>query len=295
MRIIFLGTAGSTPTKFRGMPSVAIEQSGDIFLFDCGEGTQRQMMQFGVNISKVKAIFLSHTHGDHTLGLAGLVRTMALNNRTAPLDVYIPKGGEKAITDLINFDNAQMNYKITVKPIKVGEVYKGRDFNISAFKLVHTTSTYGFVFKEDDKIRFLKSKIKSLGIKGETFSTLIKNKSVKVGNKTIKLKDITYTKKGKKIVYATDTRPTQETLKAAKDADILIHESTYAESEQELAKKRFHSTATEGAQIAKRAKVGRLVLTHPSARYKNDEVLKKDARKVFKNSEVAKDGLVINI
>ena len=95
MRIVFLGTAGSTPTKSRSLPSIAIEHNGGIFLFDCGEGTQRQMMKFSVNISRIRAVFLTHTHGDHTLGLAGLVRTLALNRRTAPLDVFIPKGGRK--------------------------------------------------------------------------------------------------------------------------------------------------------------------------------------------------------
>lgn len=295
MRLIFIGTAGSTPTKFRGLPSVAIEYNSDIFLFDCGEGTQRQMMQFSVNIAKIKAIFLTHTHGDHVLGIAGLVRTLALNRRTAPLEIYVPKGGEDVVRALISFDKAVMNYQIIIKPVKEGEIYKARDFYISAFRLMHTISTFGFVFKEQDKLRFLKPKIKGLGLKGEQFKKLIKDKSMKIGNKTIKLKDITFNKPGRKIVYATDTRPTAETVKAAKDADIFIHESTYSNAEKELAKLRYHSTALESATVAKKARAKRLLLTHPSARYRDEKVLVGEARKVFKNTEIAKDGMIINL
>ncbi len=295
MKIIFLGTAGSAPTKFRGLPSIAIEHNGEIFMFDCGEGTQRQMMEYSVNISRVKTIFLTHVHGDHTLGLPGLLRTMALNRRTTPLDIFVPEGGEKTVRSMVEFDKAIMNYKITIKPIKSGEVYKGRDFSISAFRLQHTTSTYGFTFKENDKIKFIKPKIKNLGIKGRAYGLLLKNKSIKVGNKTIKLKDVTVNRPGHKVVYATDTRPTAETVKAASNADIFIHESTYADAEKLLAKQRYHSTSAESATMAMRAKVKKLILIHPSARYRNPDVLLIEAKKIFKNTEIAKDGMVINL
>jgi ribonuclease Z len=295
MRVIFIGTAGSTPTKSRGLPSIAIEHESEIFLFDCGEGTQRQMMQYSVNISKIKAIFLTHTHGDHTLGLPGLVRTLALNKRTAPLEVYIPHGKERMIDQLINFDRATMNYKVSVMPIQPGEIYKGKDFKVSAFRLKHNTSTFGFIFKQDDKIKFVKDKAKKLGLKGEMFRTLLKSKSIKVGRKTVKLSDITFEKPGIKVVYATDTRPSAEALKAAQGADLFIHESTYLDAEKDLAQLRYHSTAFEAATIAKRAKVKKLVLTHTSARYKDSNVLAVEAKKTFKNTEIAKDGMVINL
>lgn len=295
LKITFLGTAGSTPTKSKGLPSLAIDYNSEVFLFDCGEGTQRQMMQYSVNIARVKAVFLTHTHGDHTLGTAGLVRTMALNRRTLPLYVFIPKGGEKMIRELIDFDKAVIKYKIEIKTVNSGIIYKGKGFSISAFKLMHTTSTYGFAFKEDDRLRFIKPAVKRLGIKGTMFASLLKKKSIKISNKRVRLKDVTVKQQGRKIVYATDTRPARDTLSAAMDADILIHESTYADAEKALAKERFHSTTLEAALLAKKARAKRLVLTHTSARYRDDEMLAKEARRTFKNTIVAKDGMAINL
>lgn len=296
LRITFLGTGGSTPTKFRNLPALAIDYNGKVLLFDCGEGTQRQCMHYSVNISRIKAIFLSHIHGDHTIGVAGLLRTLALNRRTEPLYIFIPKGCEDWLLELINFDRAIMGYKIIIKPIaSSGVIYKETDFEVSAFKLIHTSATYGFSFAENDKIKFIKQKIKKLGLKGEMFQQLLKEKEIKIGKKSIKLKEITFSQPGRKITYATDTRPTQSTVKAAANADLLIHESTYAEKEKRLARDRFHSTAMEAAAIAKKAKAKGLVLVHISARYRDASQLLKESKSVFKNTDIAKDGLVIDL
>ncbi len=294
MRITFLGTSGSTPTPQRGLPSVAIERNGEIFLFDCGEGTQRQMMNYHVNVSRVKAVFLTHIHGDHTIGIAGLLRTMALNRRTAPLEVYAPKGSE-GLKGLISFDGAVFNFRIELKSIRKGEIYKGKGFAISAFQLNHTVTTYGLVLKEDDSIRFIKDKVKRLGLKGKDFAELERRKTLRIKGKTIRLKDITVKKYGKKIAYVTDTRPVAESAAAARNADILIHESTYSEKEASLAKERLHSTSIEAAGVAKRARAKRLVLIHPSARYRDSEQLVREARKSFRNTDFAHDGLEINV
>jgi ribonuclease Z len=172
-------------------------------------------------------------------------------------------------------------------------VYSGKDYEVSAFKLVHTIPTYGYVFKEKDKMKFKKDLAHRLGIRGEMFSTLQKRGRIRIGNKTIALRQVTWKQEGKKIVYATDTRPTATTLLAAKNADLLIHESSYKTSEAKLAKKRKHSAAGEVALLAKRAHVKRLVLTHISARHRTDTELLRDARKVFKDAVVAKDGYTV--
>ncbi len=285
MKLTFLGTGGSSPTKDRNMPAVALEYHGDIYMFDCGEGTQRQCMTYSVNMSKIKAIFISHAHGDHIIGIAGLVRTMALYRRAQPLHIFVPQGEEETIGALLTFDRAMISYKIIVKGVKPGPVYDGEGFKVTAFKLNHTVPTLGYVFEEKSRTRFFKDKCKKLGLKGEMFHELEKKGSVKVGSKTIRLKDVTYIVKGKKIVYATDTRPVDTTVKAAAGADILIHEASYASKQVELAKERSHCTSEEAAKIAKKAKCNRLVLFHTSARYKDARELLNEAKKIFKNTE----------
>ena len=270
VNIVMLGTAGSSPTKERSMPSIAIKYEGDLILFDCGESAQLQMLRYGVNFSKLKAIFISHAHGDHVIGVAGLVRTLGMNRRTEPLKIFIPKGYESVIKMLLSFDRALLEYSIEVIGVgSSGVVYKGNGYSIKSFKLKHSIPAYGYVFKEDDRRRFIVSKTAKLGIKGEMHSALQKNGSLVIGKKTVKLEDVTSLVKGKKIAYAADTRPSSDTVKASEDADLLIHESSYAEEDGELAKERMHSTAFEAATVAKKAKVKRLVLTHISARYSN--------------------------
>ncbi len=291
VNIVMLGTAGSSPTKERSMPSIAIKYEGDLILFDCGESAQLQMLRYGVNFSKLKAIFISHAHGDHVIGVAGLVRTLGMNRRTEPLKIFIPKGYESVIKMLLSFDRALLEYSIEVIGVgSSGVVYKGNGYSIKSFKLKHSIPAYGYVFKEDDRRRFIVSKTAKLGIKGEMHSSIQKNGSLVIGKKTVKLEDVTSLVKGKKIAYAADTRPSSDTVKAAGDADLLIHESSYAEEDVELAKERMHSTAFEAATVAKKAKVKRLVLTHISARYSNVKKLEDDAKKAFKESRVASDG-----
>ena len=246
-------------------------------------------------LSKIKAIFITHTHGDHIIGLAGLVRTMALNRRLEPLNIYVPAGEEGKITTLLTFDKAIIGFKTIVKGIKPGLVQSGEGFKVTAFKLDHTIPTLGYIFEQEGKTRFLKEKCKKLGLKGTMFSQLAKRGSIKVNGKTIRLKDVSYVVKSVKVAYATDTRPTESTVKVAAGVDLLIHEACFADKLRELAKERSHSTSAEAAHIAKRAKCNRLVLFHMSARYKDTNELLKEARKVFKNTDVAKDGMVIDL
>ena len=295
IRVVMLGTSGSSPTKARHLPSTAVVYNGDVYLFDCGEGTQMQMLKYGVNISKVKAIFISHLHGDHVIGIAGLIRTLAMNNRKEPLFIFVPKGYERSIKCLVDFDKAVVNYQVNVFGIRSGIVYSEGGISVSAFRLNHTIPTFGYAFRENDRLRFDERKAKAAGLKGEMFSRIMKKGNMKIGRSRVMLKDVTWLQRGKSIVYVTDTRPVTTTLHESKGADLLIHEASYLDSEGKLARERKHSTALEAARLARKAGARRLVLTHISARYKHDSQAQKEARKLFKNTDVASDGYAITI
>jgi ribonuclease Z len=296
IKLTFLGTSSATATKERNFPSVALEYDGDTFLFDCGEGTQRQLAKYGINPFKIRAILLTHIHGDHVIGVAGLVRTLAMHKRSEPLDIYIPEGYEKNLRAFIMFDETKMTYTLAIKGIRAGTIIDTPEIRISAFRVRHSVKCYGYVFVRKDRLRFIKERCASLGIRGEMFAQLERNGKIKINGKIINIKDVTFNQKGKKIVYVTDTRPAAETVKAAKGADILIHEATYHSSLTRIAKEYEHATSKDAAEMAKRAGVKRLVMHHLSARYNNDaSELEKEARKIFKESVFAKDGMTIEI
>jgi len=295
INITFLGTSGSSPTKTRNLPSVALEYNGSIYLFDCGEGTQRQMLRYSINISKVKVIFISHIHGDHIIGIAGLIRTLALNKRQKPLDIFVPSGYEHAASQLISFDRALIGFDINIKPITTKIIYKEKQFSVRAVKLIHSVPTYGFVFEENDKLHFIKEKAKEAGLRGSMFSQLIAKKHLNVNGKSISLNDMTYIEKGLKVAYITDTRPVSASIGAIKGAALLIHEATFASAEKALARDRKHSTSEEAAQIALKAGVKRLMLMHISSRYRSTAKILKEARKIFPDTGIAKDGMVITL
>ncbi len=294
--ITILGTSGSAPTKERGLSSVALEHDGEIYLFDCGEGTQRQMQLYGVNISKVSTVLITHTHADHMLGIAGLFRTMALYKRSKDLSIYFPDGFQEGIESLIKFDKAFMTFNIKLVPVKKsGTIMAGKDFEIRAFKLNHSIKCYGYVFKENDRMQFIKDKCRRLSIKGKAFKELQSKGKTTVNSRVITLSEVTTKKPGLKFAYAVDTRPTATTAIAAKGADILIHEATYGGDLAKLAKERKHSTSVEAAEIAKSAEAKKLIITHFSTRYKTSESLVSEARAVFKESYAAYDGMKLHV
>ncbi len=284
--VMALGTSAATPSVERGLPSFAIRRNGDIFLLDCGEGTQRQLMRFGLSYMKVKAIFLTHLHLDHWLGALGLVETMRLNNRAEKLTVYGPKGisaffAPKPFLEITEADDRLF--------VDFG------DFSVAAFPARHSREALGFVFEEKARRRFYEEKAKALGIRGPMFSEISRKGSLKVGAKTIRLRDVTYEQKGKKLAYTGDTLPCAQTAKAAKGADLLIHEATFAEDKKEEAKEAQHSTAAQAAAIAKKAGVKMLLLTHISGRYRDTSLMLSEARKAFPNTRIAEDGMKIEV
>lgn len=285
--LVFLGTAASVPTIERSLPSVAVKGK-ELYLFDCGEGTQRQMMKYRVGFGSVKGIFISHLHLDHFLGAFGLIETIRLSSVFAnKLSIFAPPKFKEIMLNKWGF--------LDVNEIKPGVLLKDCEAEISAFRVKHVYNCFGFVYKEYDKLKFYKEKAHKLGLKGIMFREIQEKGQININGKKIKLDEIVWKKPGKKIVYAGDCIPSENTVKAAKNADVLIHDGTFTDEFEQEALERGHSTAKQAAEIAKEAEVKQLILTHISGRYKDTNQLLKEARKVFPNTIVAEDGLKIEV
>jgi len=293
INVTFLGTAGAVPQKERNFASVLVSFRGQTLLFDCPEGTQRQLMLSNHSLMKVQHVFLSHMHTDHFLGLFGWVSTMTMNERKEPLTIYAPRGGKEKVQRIMR-DTIRPSFPIAYKEVKRGVVMKGEGFEVSAFPLKHDVPCFGFVFKENDKKgEFNRKKAERLGIPpGPLYAKLAAGKKVKVGKKAFTERDVMdYSKgrEGRKIVLVSDTRPVQEAVKAAKGAELLIHEATHTEANREKAMESLHSTAKEAGEVAKKAKAKKLMLFHFSARKVPEKDILAEAKKEFKNSFVSKD------
>ena len=280
LRVTFLGTSGSVPTVERGMPAIALKYESELMLWDCGEGTQRQLMRYKVGYGSVGSIFVTHPHLDHYLGMFGLLETLKLSSPSPkPLRIFIPKALE-----IGDYPFA------TIEKVKSGELYRGNGFSISAFQVKHCRGSYGFVFNEEDKIKFHEDKAHALGLSGRMFKEIQKKGVVKTGNGEVRLEDVSWVKPGRKVVYAGDCAPDDNTIEAAKGADLLIHEATFDPSMKAEAAERQHSTSEDAARVAKSAGVKKLVLTHISPRYSDTAALLEAARAVFEATEIAEDG-----
>lgn len=285
--VIFLGTSGSVPTPSRGMPALMINYWNKKLLWDCGEGTQRQMMQYKVGFGSIDAIFVTHPHLDHYLGMFGLLETLNLSFTThRPLDLIIPG----------SIENNVRNYPfVKITKMKKGLVYKSPGFRVEAFPVQHSRQAYGLLFIEEDRRKFDEKKAHAMGLKGKMFSDIQKKGQISVNGRIISLDDVSWLKPGRRIVYSGDSAPSDSVLEAAKGADLLIHDGTYSEEHEAEAKETSHSRVTDAAQIAKKAKVGKLVLMHISPRYPETDELLVQAQKIFKNTAIAVDGLRIKL
>lgn len=285
LRIIFLGTSGGTPSVERGMPAIALKYEGELMLWDCGEGSQRQLMRYKVGYGSISSIFITHPHIDHYLGMYGLLETLKMSSASPKrLRAFLPKGVE-----------VQGYPFIEQSPLKSGELLRTRDFTVSAFQVKHCRGSYGLVFEEKEKVKFHEEKAHSLGLKGKLFREIQQKGVVKTPKREVRLEDVTWTKPGRKIVYSGDCVKDENMVEVAKGADLLIHEATFESSLKDEALERMHSTALDAAEVAKAANVKRLIITHISPRYSDGNLLLEEATKVFPHTEIAYDGMIIDI
>ncbi len=296
--VIFLGTGGALPTKERGLPAVALRRDGELFLFDCGEGTQRQMMHAGLGFNRPMTIMISHLHGDHVLGLPGLLQTMSSLVRDKPLDLYGPEGISGYLGSLRRTLAFAANFPVRVAELKPGQEISKNGYNIKTTKALHDIICLAYAVVETDRPgRFHPDKAKRLGIpEGPLWKQLQTGKEVKVDGKTVAPRQVMEEPRpGLKIVYAIDTRPCDEVKALAKEADLLMHDGGFAEDRRDKAKEYFHSTAREAARVAKAARVRKLVLVHISAVTRDDSILLKEAKSVFKATLVPKDLTILSL
>ena len=292
MEITFLGTACMQPTKERNHPGVLLMYGGEGLLFDCGEGIQRQLRIAGVKPTKVKKIFITHWDGDHFFGLPGLLQTMHAAGSEG-VELYGPKGTQRMFELLKKL--GKFDLQVTVKEVGKGRVAEEDDYVVYAEELKHTSPCVGFAFVEKDKRKMVLSALKKLGIQGPLIGKLQEGKKVQYKGKTVEPDQVSKVVRGRKVVYATDTRPCAGVVKLAKEADVLILESTFKSDLEEKAKEFLHLTAREAGHIANEAQAKRLVLTHFSQRYKDIHELEEDARDVFDNTQAAEDFMRIKL
>lgn len=300
LSVTFLGTSAARPTIERNVSALALQREGETLLFDCGEGTQRQMMRYGVSFALSEILF-THFHADHFLGLIGLVRTFGLQGREEPLRLYGPRGAKQVLSNALLLGVEKVPFAVEIHEVKPGGVVGEReDFSITAFATDHGAGSVGYALVEAQRYgKFDPLKARTLGIpEGPLWGKLQRGEAVESADgRTVTADSVVGPRRpGRKVVITGDTAPCATVVDAAAGADLLVHEATFGQEEKDRAKETLHSTAREAAQVAKAAKVRKLVLTHLSARYSiSAEDLVREAKEVFMDVVAAKDGMTLEV
>ncbi|MFA5141365.1 MAG: ribonuclease Z [Candidatus Woesearchaeota archaeon] len=299
MEITFLGTSCMVPTKERNVSGIFLSYNTEGILFDCGEGTQRQMNICGIKRTRVTKILVSHWHGDHVSGIVGLLQTLGNEENLPELEVYGPKGTREYMKHLMKscqFD-VQVKLKIVeLMPKGVETFFENEEFELQCAQLDHNATCIGFSFVEKDRRKINVAYLKSIKVPtGAHLRQLQAGKSITFKGIKVHLEKATTLVKGKKITYVADTAPCANAVKLAKDADLLISESVYTSELEEKSEQRKHMTSKDAAQMADKAGAKKLILTHFSQRYKNTIALQEDAQNYFDNVVCAEDFMKINL
>ncbi|MFQ6136682.1 MAG: ribonuclease Z [Candidatus Hydrothermarchaeales archaeon] len=296
MELIFLGTTAAVPSSGRNHVSLALRYRDEIILWDCGEGTQRQMIRSKLSYMRVIRIFITHFHGDHFLGLPGLIQTLSFANRQRPLQIFGPPGIKEVVGSLLDLGNFDLGFEVTTRDFSKNFELKTEHYKITPIEVEHSIPTYGLVFEELKGREFLIEKALELGLEpGPAYSRLQEGEHVTIGGRDISPEDVLgEQKQGAKIVYSSDTRPCENVIKNCEGA-ILIHDSTFDETLREKAIESMHSTCVDACHVAREGKAKQLFLIHISPRYKEDDILYEQARDIFERVVVAEDLMTIEI
>ena len=300
MLVTFLGTSSGVPTRSRNVSSVALRlpQRAEVWLFDCGEGTQHQILRSDIKISQISRIFITHMHGDHIFGLMGLLASCGLAGNPNSIDIYGPSKLDEYLQACARYSYTHLSFPIKVRKHKAGIIYEDDEYIVKCDRLDHRIPAYGYRVEEKDRPgRFNVEKAKQLGIpSGPLYGKLKRGETITLPDgREIAGTDLTGPMQvGRKIAYCTDTVFCQGSVELARDADLLIHESTFSHKDAQMAYDRKHSTSTMAAQVALAAEAKQLMLTHFSPRYApgNDIVLDdllQEARAIFPKTDMAYD------
>jgi ribonuclease Z len=289
--VLFLGTAGSSPSARRGLPATLVRRGGDKLLVDCGEGTQRQLMR-SVGLIELEELFITHFHADHVLGLPGMLKTFALRQRERPLTVHGPSGLRKLFAALAPVIG-RLTFELAMVELEPNDELERDGYRIAAFATAHGLPALGYAFVEEPRPgEFDPVRASELGLTlGPDFGRLQRGETVDGVRPDQVMGEV---RRGRKIVLSGDTPPCDMTRLVAYGADLLVHEATFADEERERARETAHSTATEAAGIAKAAEVRMLALTHLSSRYAAAAILR-EAREIFSETEVPRDFDIIDV
>lgn len=299
MSVTFLGTGASWPTAERGLSCIAIKRGGEVVLFDCGEGTQRQIQKSGLSYQQVSQIYLTHFHGDHCFGVPGLIKTMALNERDRPLEIYGPRGLHRMADAWRQLGGWSQQFPIHVKELEPGDVVPRDGYDVLAAAGDHSVRNLVYTLQERQRPgRFDKPKALSMGVpEGPLFGRLQRGQEVTLDEgRTITPDDVLGpARPGRRVVFSGDTQPCLGLLEAAKDADLLICEATFTADLRDRAREVKHMCADEAAGIAHKAGARALVLTHISPRYKDPAQVLDEASAVFPATTIAEDLMTVEV
>jgi len=295
--LVFLGTSGSMPTAQRAPAALLLRRGGERLLFDCAEGTQRQLLRSNVGLIELREIFLTHYHADHYLGLPGMLKTFALRGREVPITVYGPPG-LRDLFEALRRIFGRLTYTVELKELRAGDVLIRDDYRLATFAVAHGVSAVGYALVEDPRPgRFDVQSADALGVPpGPARGALQRGESVTLpdGQTITPDKVLGAARPGRKVVIAGDGGPSETVIEAARGADVLVHEATFCEDERDRARETAHSTALEAAGVARAAEAQMLALTHLSNRYFGGEVAR-EARMIFPNAIVPKDFDTIDV
>jgi ribonuclease Z len=301
LTVRFLGTSASRPTVERNVSSLVVIREGETLMFDCGEGTQRQMMRYGTSFS-LRDIFFTHMHADHMLGVIGLFRTLALQGREESMTLWGPPGSESLLRRAIQIGSEKESFPMEYREITPDTPVKRKEYSIVPFPVDHGIGrvAFGYAIVEETRLgRFNPDLARAMGIpEGPMWGLLHRGQSVTLADgKVIDPASLVGpTRPGRRVVLTGDARPSEASIEAARDADLLVHEATFGDEEVQRAVDTGHSTAREAATVAAQAKVRQLALTHLSARYSMSTAdLLREAKEVFENTVVARDGMEIEV